>query len=168
MTVFMDTLKARLADSQRRHQEATQALQRAQNYHQILTQEVFGWQKSIEAEARREAQEEAEAAALKQQTTGYVEISPNAVIRLIGTRPDADKAEFNKTEAIRELLRQHPAGMTPADVWDALKDQLGNRDYVYSVLKRLKDNNQAVERRGKYHLRETPRTEGKDQEVGVQ
>ncbi len=52
---------------------------------------------------------------------------------------------------IRSVLRQHPNGITPAEIWREVKDNVG-RAYVYSVLKRLKDRKQVTERRGKYFL----------------
>jgi hypothetical protein len=59
--------------------------------------------------------------------------------------------ETNKTEMIREVLRQHTNGITPAQVWINVKDKVG-RNYVYSVLKRMKDKDEVKERRGKYYL----------------
>jgi hypothetical protein len=38
-----------------------------------------------------------------------------------------------------------------------VKTRIGRRTYVYSVLKRLKDRKQIIERRGKYYLPEAPK-----------
>lgn len=166
MSDFLETLKLRLSDAQRRHQEATQGLQMAQAHHQMLTQEIFGWQKAVEAETRREAQENA-LSAMKERlvaansavhhpapASATISLTPATQISAVAT-VEQGKSEINKTDVVREQLRQHATGMTPGEIWLAIQDQIGNRDYLYSVLKRLKDTNQVVERRGKYFLRES-------------
>jgi hypothetical protein len=65
---------------------------------------------------------------------------------------DDNKTESSKTQAVRDLLRQHPTGMTPAEIWKQLEAKMSNRAYLYSVLKRLRDKGDARERRGKYFL----------------
>ena len=65
---------------------------------------------------------------------------------------DDNKPEENKTQAVRDLLRQHPTGMTPVEIWKQLETKMSNRAYLYSVLKRLRDKGDARERRGKYFL----------------
>jgi hypothetical protein len=65
---------------------------------------------------------------------------------------DDNKSESNKTEAVRSILRQHPAGMLPAEIWKQLQSQVGNRLYIYSVLKRLKDRGDVRVKRGKYYF----------------
>jgi hypothetical protein len=167
MSVFLETLRARLAESQKRHQEATNALQAAQNFHQVVTQELFGWQKAIEAESRREAHQQVIAAA--KEPTATVPAAPLEAIPSAVNHSDQSRREVNKTDAIRKLLREHGTGITPGEVWDALKDQIGgNRDYVYSVLKRLKDSDQVVVRRGKYYLREITKAEEVKPTIGIQ
>lgn len=74
-----------------------------------------------------------------------------APVAPIQPETDSNKSEGNKTEAVRSLLRQHPTGMTPAEMWEGLKAQISNRVYLYSVLKRLKDRGQVREKRGKYY-----------------
>jgi hypothetical protein len=64
----------------------------------------------------------------------------------------------NKTNLIRDVLRQHPNGITPVEVWREVKGHI-ERNYVYSVLKRLKDSKQVSERRGKYYLQVMPKSE---------
>jgi hypothetical protein len=63
-----------------------------------------------------------------------------------------NKAGASQTQAIRDLLRQHPTGMTPGEIWKLLAAKMSNRAYLYSVLKRLRDKGDARERRGKYFL----------------
>jgi hypothetical protein len=156
MSQFLETLKARLADAQQRLQVAQTALQKAQVEQQAVMQEYASWQNAVAVETRRE----------QQQNTPTLPPAPSVqtshVISVVATpRPlpqaqhssvaSADVPEINKSHLIRSVLRQHPNGITPADVWREVKDQVG-RAYVYSVLKRLKDKKQASERRGKYYL----------------
>lgn len=63
-----------------------------------------------------------------------------------------NKPEGNKTEAVRMLLRTHPGGMTPSEIWKNLQSQLSNRVYLYSILKRLKDRGEVRDKRGKYYF----------------
>ena len=130
----------------------------------MITQEVFGWQKAVEAETRREAQDAAIALAAARAQQVPIPIQPLAAppaqaLPPVAAHVEQDKSEMNKTDAVRAVLRQHATGLTPGDVWEAVKNQIGNRDYVYSILKRLKDSGQAAERRGKYFLREIPKSE---------
>ena len=68
-----------------------------------------------------------------------------------------------KTELIRELLRQHPQGMTATEIWTELRDRLRHRAYLYNVLKRLEKNEGLSCRRDKYAFRTVPQ-ESRDQE----
>jgi len=74
--------------------------------------------------------------------------------------PESAASDVNKTELVRELLAQHPEGMTPGEVWTVLKNQIP-RAYVYSILKRLKDADEVIyqRRRKKYSLRVAPKPE---------
>ena len=105
MSVFMDTLKARLTDSQRRLAEATRVLQQAQANHQMITQEVFGWQKAVEAETRKEAQDAALAAARAQQAPIPIQtvlVTPTA---LPSAQPIAAHVEEDKSSIAQRLNR---------------------------------------------------------------
>jgi hypothetical protein len=84
-------------------------------------------------------------------------VIPNVAVSMSGgsssrTTDNGRSTEGNKTEAVRDLLRQHPAGMTPGEIWTHLETQLSNRTYLYSVLKRLRDRGDARAKRGKYFL----------------
>jgi hypothetical protein len=61
-----------------------------------------------------------------------------------------------KTEIIRDLLRQHPQGMTPTEIWSQVRDRFKHRAYLYNVLKRLTDREELSVRRGKYVFRIVP------------
>jgi hypothetical protein len=69
--------------------------------------------------------------------------------------PTDDVAE-NKTDLVRNALREHASGMTPGELWSAVSGQIAHRPYLYSILKRLKDKSQVAKRRGKYYLVEPP------------
>ena len=169
MSQFLEMLKARFADAQQRLQVATANLQKAQLEHQAVMQEFGSWQNAIAVESRREQQQQilpappaqpakavtviATAPIVSQQSWGS---SPAAVAPVLQT-PPANESEVNKADLIRGVLRQHPNGITPADVWREVREQVG-RAYVYSVLKRLKDRKQVAERRGKYFLQIAPKS----------
>jgi len=72
--------------------------------------------------------------------------------------------EINKAAKVREILAAR-GGITPAELWMEVKDFNMTRPYLYSVLKRLRDNNEvAVRKNGKYMLK--PRAaEGKSEEM---
>ena len=78
------------------------------------------------------------------------------------SKSDADKAqvpapEVNKTEKVREILGEHISGITPAQLWVEVKDFQVSRPYLYSVLKRLRDNEEVSMRKGgKYVLKPKP------------
>jgi hypothetical protein len=79
---------------------------------------------------------------------------PNVQTLTVAVQPviDDNKSDGNKTEAVRMLLRQHPTGMTPGEMWKSLESQLSSRVYLYSVLKRLKDRGDVRTKRGKYYF----------------
>jgi hypothetical protein len=164
MSQFLEQLKARLADSQQRLQSAQQALVKAQNEHQAVMQEYSSWQNAVSVETRREE------ATKHISAVTTVEITPRIISaglslpkpHVPAQEPKAE-SDVNKTTLIREVLRQNPNGITPANLWRAVKDRIA-RPYVYSVLKRLKDRKQVTERRGKYFLLVVA-NESKDVEV---
>jgi hypothetical protein len=155
MSQFLDILRARLADAQQRLQIAQANLVRVQTEHQAVMQEYGSWQNAVAVETRREAQEQAQIQASERVLAGG---SPPTPVPHLAVPLVAPGSEINKVHLIRDVLRQHPNGITPADVWREVKDHVG-RAYVYSVLKRLKDRKQVAERRGKYFLQITPKPE---------
>jgi hypothetical protein len=157
MSDFLEQLKLRLAEAQQRHQMATQRLQAAQQEHTAAVQDFASWQNAVRTETIREQQESA--------APGQ-EHGTSAVAAAI-TPPQAPGAreEVNKTDAIRQLLRQHPEGLRPTDLWRQLGNQLKHRAYLYSVLKRLKDRQEVCERRGKYFVKVMPK--GEDERISV-
>ncbi len=151
MSQFLEELKIRLVDSAKRLQAAQQKTAIAQAELQAVTQEYNSLQHLANVEAAR-----------NQQSAG-TPITVNVTSRIV--QPALPQAsETNKTETIRELLRQHPTGMTPTDIWKEVKDQMAHRPYLYSILKRLKDKDEVTVRRGKYVMKIMPKAdEGRGQ-----
>lgn len=67
----------------------------------------------------------------------------------------ADEMGVNKTEAIRQIIREGGAnGATPTDIWQGIqkrKIQM-HRNYIYAVLARLAEKNEIREHGGRYLL----------------
>jgi hypothetical protein len=153
VNAFMETLKARQQDAQKRMVAAQQKLAIAQAEFNAVSQEANSWNVALMTETRREQQEAAAAQAATQvgPPVPWTEASQPA------TFPPAP--DVNKTELVRAVLRQHPAGITPTEIWKELKMQVGNA-YIYSVLKRLKDREEITKKRGgKYCLKNQPQPE---------
>jgi hypothetical protein len=143
MSQLIDHLKEGLAEAIKRHAEVTKRFQAAQAEWQAANAEVNGYQKVIELETRRELEKAAASPHMSEPATKQTEQA---------------EREVNKTQLVKEALAEHP-GLTPAQLWGALKDQMTRRNYVYSILKRLKDKKQVVEKRGKYYLPAIPKIE---------
>jgi len=150
MRDILDRLREGLADAQARHAEVHKRWTAMQAEWQVSNALVVGYQKVIEEETRRQLEEAA--------STPKIEGPPTQAEQQAGQ-------DSNKTQLVRKALAAHP-GLTPAQVWGAVKGQIGKRTYVYSILKRLKDRDQIVVRRGKYYLPETPKiTEGNEHQT---
>jgi hypothetical protein len=70
--------------------------------------------------------------------------------------PETHQESVNQTEIVRDALRLRPSGMTPGDLWKAHKGEISSRPYLYSILKRMRDKDEATLRRGKYILKPKP------------
>jgi hypothetical protein len=151
MSEFLETLKERHADAQRRLQLSQARLQAFQNEHNVLVQEANGWAHALNAETRREQLEVQRRQSASPTLTP--EILPPATVKentnnhVLMPPP----AGINKTQLIRNVLQQHPSGMKPVAVWLQVRDQV-DRAYVYSVLSRMKEKKQVKESKGKYFL----------------
>jgi hypothetical protein len=166
MAAILDELKLRHAEAQKRLVETTQAFQLAQQAQQAAQMEANVWHGAVQAEMRK-VQLLAEAAQKNQMALPNTKIEPDEPVtaaektvelveRLNAVRDRAglDSQEpVNQTEAVRELLRRHPGGMTPSDIWREVSGQFKYRAYLYSVLKRLRDREEVVMRRKKYALK---------------
>ena len=164
MSVFLDTLKQRWVDAHQRQKESGEALVALQAKHAVNLQENLHWQKAYEMEKLRE--EQAEASAKSDQipliATATESIPPDTTIT------EGSKAEVNKTELVLDLLRQHPSGMWPGDIWTVVHAEFKGRAYLYSILKRLKDREQVRVRNGKYFIRVPSKPEEAKLQVAVQ
>ena|SRR2546427_1344350 len=162
MSEFLENLKVRMLESQKRFLAKQAQLTAVQAEFQVVAQEFNAWQTLVNVEARKE------------QAAGTIQVSPTpgqvpnvaALSVSVSSSAAAPAAEVNKTEIVRELLRQHSSGMTPSEVWKQVKGRIAHRPYLYSVLKRLKDKGDVTEKRGKYFFKFAPKPEeGKDQNM---
>jgi|ERR1017187_1138433 hypothetical protein len=151
MSEFLDTLRERHADAQRRLQASQARLQVVQNEHNALVQEANGWAHAFASEARREQLETQRRQTASPTQPPTPEILPPAKENTNSHVLMAPPAAINKTQLIRNILQQNPGGMKPVAVWLQVKDQV-DRPYVYSVLSRMKEKKQVIERKGKYFL----------------
>jgi hypothetical protein len=175
MTQFLETIKLRMEEAQKRLQVAVQELQQAQLRHQAIAQEFAGWQTSYQNELRRE------------QINGLVPPAtavPNANAKIIQTSVTPtqvmqnerspvgvtlEPTDINKTELVRNLVREHPKGITPNDLWKTLNGRIAYRPYLYSILKRLKDRGEVVQTRGgKYCPRNLVKDEESKEQATIQ
>jgi len=125
-----------MQEAQVKFQAAQQKMAQFQAEFQKSAQEFQAWQTLVNLETAKEQQESG--------------IAQRPAMPANGNQPSLEGT--NKTDMVRELLRQHPAGMSPADIWKEMEPHMKTRAYLYSVLKRLKDKGDARERRGKYFL----------------
>jgi hypothetical protein len=154
MNEFVEFLKTRTDEAHKRLQAAAAKFQAAQLEHQAAAQEFNGWQSSYQSELRKQQAASGAAPAIVQATSHP--ITP-------------DKPEINQTDVVRQVIQQHPSGVTPIDVWRAVNSQIKHRPYVYSVLKRLSDKGDVFKRRGKYFPKATSKSEdGKTGQAIVQ
>ena len=152
MTQFLEKLKTELADAQERQKIVAVKLNALNTEYQAVTQEVNSYMKIVEVQTRKEQGPNAAPSAKPQPTR-------------IGIRTVAQSQpteETNKTEMVREVLRSHPSGMTGGELWAAIQDKFQYRQYVYSILKRLKDKGDVIQKRKKFIFT------GKPEEVAQQ
>jgi hypothetical protein len=163
MSEFLENLRSRFAESQKRFVAKQQQLAAVNAEFQAVAQEFNAWQTLLNLETRKE-----QAAATISVSPEHTQ-TPNVAALAISGSPSATTmpaAELNKTEIVRELLRQHSAGMTPSEIWKQVKAQIPHRPYLYSVLKRLKDKGDITDKRGKYYFKFAPKPEeAKDQNI---
>ncbi len=170
MSEFLETLKIRMTDAQRRLQVAQANLQRAQVEHGAVMAEFSSWQNAVAVESRKEEQAKIIQANIQLPVKPTPITQPSTTVNVAAqSQSTPSSTDVNKASLIREVLRQHPNGITPVEVWRAVKDRQVDRAYVYSVLKRLKDKKQALQRRGKYVLVvEAKAEEAKEKTLTVQ
>jgi hypothetical protein len=151
MSSFLDQLKARSVEAQKRVAETQQQAQAAQALFQSAAQEFNSLQLLVNLESAREAK-----------------ASPQAKAAPVVERPAVAISEGNKTELVRNLIFDNPEGLTPPEIWKRVGAKMVRRQYLYSVLKRLKDREIIVEKRGKYFQRIATKAEGETQQTLLQ
>jgi hypothetical protein len=166
-SALLEELRTRHRVAQARLQEATQAFQesqqaqaaaqaafqKAQQALSAAQQQMHGWTVAlVTVEAEEVERRQASHASQVQPTTAPAPAEPAP--SSIGTVEIAEPV--GKTEIIRDLLRQHPQGMTPTEIWGQVRDRFKHRAYLYNVLKRLTDREELSVRRGKYSFRIAP------------
>jgi hypothetical protein len=154
MDSIIQQLHNRIADAEKRVNEAGAALHAADKVYNVAVSELNVWRSALDAETRVQQASQAVFAGMEELVPPLVlqdadEISATNLNRAIAVQTGGT----NKTELIRSLLRQNPAGLTPPQIWERVADQFKHRPYLYSVLKRLKDHDEVVTRRNKYMLR---------------
>jgi hypothetical protein len=161
MSEFLENLKARHAEAQKRFLAKQAHLNAVNAEYQTVAQEFNAWQTLLTLETRKE------------QGDNTVNVSATVVVSpqrpsLPSSTPSntGTAAEVNKTEIVRDLLRQNSSGLTPTEIWRQVKTQIPHRPYLYSVLKRLKDRGDVTEKRGKYLFKFSPKV-GEAKEQGL-
>lgn len=162
MTTFFEELKIRHAEAQKRLQAAQQEAQAVQARYQAIAQEFNSLQLLLNVEAAKPENKPED-----KTTEAAISNANRIIIRTVSMVPQATSgqsalplvAETNKTEMIRELLRQYPGGIAPTELWKQVKTRMTHRAYLYSILKRLKDKGEVMVRRGKYIAKIMPKPE---------
>jgi len=153
MESIIQDLQKRISDAEKRVNDAGVALQVADKAYHAAINELHVWRAALDAESRAMQGSQGILA-------GMEDIVPPASVPAgaddsVGA-VEVDRTQTggtNKTELIRSLLRQTPAGLTPPQIWERVASEFKHRPYLYSVLKRLKDHDEVVIRRNKYMLR---------------
>jgi hypothetical protein len=156
MSQFLEEIKSRLEDAQKRFQATAQALQAAQQQHQAVSQEVGSLQYLLQVETRK-----------TQGADATTTDSPQAIRTIHTAIASADRGEVNKTELVRDALRQHPNGLLAVDIWKSVSGQIKHRPYFYSILKRLRDEGEVLQRRSKYILKISAKPEEDKEQAGM-
>jgi hypothetical protein len=163
MAAILEELKVRLLSTQKRLTDAQQAFTAAQSELQAAQMEFNVWNTAYNLENREET------ARLASASKNQISMDLPEVQSQEEPHPNVEEQTTNKTELVREILRQHPAGINPADLWREFQGRASgtSRQYLYSVLKRLRDKEYVATRRGKYFLRTKPQ-EGESEGVVIQ
>jgi cell pole-organizing protein PopZ len=160
MPTILEELKARVAAAQARHAAANQKFQATQAELQAAAGEFNIWNNALNIETREEAARAAEAAKDQIPITLEAAVEEALAPDPVSEQPIVleDEEPVNKTNLVRDLLRANPTGLTVATIWTEFHQQApkASRNYLYSVLKRLRDKKQIEQKRGKYMLKAKP------------
>jgi hypothetical protein len=167
MIPILQELQTRSEDAKKHLEEATKAFQVAQQALQIAQTNFNIWNSAFQIELREEQQRKASAEANQLPLPAPKPEPLPAIAEDVEVGDDASEA-INKTDVVRHLLHDHPAGMTAIEIWKQVGSMFKHRPYLYSVLKRLRDRDEVVMRRKKYCLKlATKLGEVKDQQQSV-
>lgn len=145
LNVLFEELQARVAEAQKHLNETTQRLQQVQHAHATAQQQFNIWNGAFQTVVRERQLAE---------TTAQQNQLPLPGSTASEAPPIANPSEApNKTAVIRDLLRDHPAGLTAGEMWSKVGGQFKYRAYFYNVLKRLRDRDEVIMRRNKYSIR---------------
>jgi hypothetical protein len=131
------------------HAEVTAAKAREDG----LAADLEGYKMALQAEMKRNvvaaspATAEAEVVRVQDEASAQINL---AVL-------SKDDEPVNKTNLVHNMIREHVDGLTPPDVYRAIKN-LGieiHRNYVYSILDRLQKQGKIKLRRDKYVATDT-------------
>jgi len=158
MPTILEELQARTDEAKKRLDEVTKTLQVAQQAMAVAQHTFTVWSMALQTEMRD--QQIQQAAANENQLPLPTTKAPQVPTVAVENQPIVDESEgVNKTDIVRDLLHSHPAGMTAIEIWRQVSDRFKHRPYLYSVLKRLRDRDEIVPRRGKYFLKLATRVE---------
>jgi hypothetical protein len=157
MNILLDGMRERFEKAKARMASAKQAFQVAQTELQAAMEECNIWNSAINLEVREEDKRLAESQE-KQISIDLPEFrtqpkAENATEAVCSSGASNAVASVNKTEKVREVLRAHGSGIAPSGLWTEVKEHMSSRAYLYSILKRLRDNDEVLMRRGKYLLK---------------
>jgi hypothetical protein len=158
MARLLDGMRECLEKAKDRLVKAQQGFQMAQTELQAATAEYGIWNAAINLALRdeekrlEESREKQIPMNLPDLRTTSDEEEPADVTAEDGPAQSVveSAAPVNKTEKVREILRAHETGITAGGIWEEAKDHISSRAYLYAILKRLRDNDEAFIRRGKY------------------
>jgi hypothetical protein len=162
MAKIIEELQARVTDAQRQLAESAQVFQVAQQKHQAAQHNFNVWNMALQVEQRDEQLRQAKATEKQLHfptANPKAEAMPAATVAAAPEQPPDNPEALNKTDSVRNLLRQHPTGMSAVDIWKEVGAQFIHRPYLYSVLKRLRDRDEIIKRRNKYCLTAIPKSE---------
>lgn len=162
VTSLLEGMKEKLEKAKSRLANAQQAFQVAQAELQFATAEFGIWTSALNLATRDEEKRVAESKAkqIPMDLPGIQAAPSEASSEEFGgaeqslLRAIESSAEItNQTERVRAILRAHNTGMTPGNIWDKGRDHISSRAYLYAILKRLRDSDEVLLRRGKYSLK---------------
>lgn len=154
--LLIEELSLRVADAREKVAETSQHLQQAQQAAMNAQQQYNIWNGALQTILK----EQAAASAVANEKQLPLPGTPSEATAATSSTGDNEQPHTeespNKTEIIRELVRQHPMGISASEIWRQTGGQLKHRAYLYNVLKRLRDRDEITLRRNKYAIKPHP------------